>query len=85
MSAKMEKAVGFDVTFDVRVSSNRGERKKNVGQLRIKAGNDEGKVDFRMSGSLFRFELVSASRAEPWILSEVVFLAQEIGRETKFV
>ena len=84
MSVKMEEAVSRDVFFDVRLSSNRGGRKKDVGRMRVRAGTDEGKVDFRMSGSLFRFELESSSRAEPWILSEVVLLAQEVGRENRF-
>ena len=85
LSVKLEEAVGEDLLLEVFGSNNRQAQRKRLGFLRITSGKDEGKVDFRMTGSLFRFELRSNSRVRPWVLNEIVLLAQEVGREHVFV
>ena len=84
LSIKMEEELEADTIFTVKVSSNRGSKKKSIGEIKIRAGSDEGKIDFRMTGSLFRFEFSTSMEVAPWTLSEVVLLAQEVGREHVF-
>ena len=84
LSIKMEENLESESTFEVWGSSNRGGRKKPLGSIRIRQGSDEGKIDFRMTGSLFRFEIRGDSVTSPWTLNEIVLLAQEVGREHVF-
>lgn len=86
LSVKLEKAVrGGTLEFNVWGSVNRSQDEKLLGTLRIEEGQDEGKVDFRSVGSLFRFRLVSSSVVQPWTLNEVVLVASEVGRESVFL
>lgn len=87
LTVKLEEAVDAPVEFLVTASNNRGTggEYKTLGRLRIPTGSDEGKVDFRMTGSLFRFTLTSESSSSPWVLNEIVLVASEIGRESVFV
>lgn len=84
LSVKMEQIVPADVVFTVLTSTNRTSGWKSAGTLTIRAGTDEGKVDFRSTGSLFRFRLQSTSDVVPWTLNEVVMTAVEVGRESVF-
>lgn len=85
MSVKMERAVEGQVVFEVDVSSNRQVAWKTVGRLVIAATEDEGKVDFRSVGSLFRFRLRTSSVVRRWTMNEIVLVATEVGREHVFV
>jgi len=85
LSVKLEEAVGEALLLDVWGTNNRQQQRKKLGVLRIAQGKDEGKIDFRMTGSLFRFEFRSSSRVAPWALNEIILLAQEVGREHVFV
>ena len=59
------------LAFGVEVSHNRGRTWKNVGTLRIVTGSDEGKVNFRLTGSLFRFRITFQGVARPIKIVEV--------------
>lgn len=87
LSVKLEEATPTGVVFEVRAANNRGAAgvSKSLGTLRIPAGSDEGKVDFRMTGSLFRFTLTAETEAAPWLINEIVLVASEVGRESVFV
>lgn len=85
LSVKFEGDVSDDLEFRVDVSNNRTTTWKTVGRLRVRAGQDEGKVDFRTTGSLFRFRLTGESVSRRWTLNEIVLIATEVGREHVFV
>lgn len=84
LSLKLEQPTTDRLEFRVSTASNRGTDFRYVGALVIPVGADEGKVDFRQSGSLFRFKVVETSAARPWTINEVVLVASEIGRESVF-
>lgn len=85
LTLKFEFPTPEGVTFTIEGANNRGGAYRRLGTLRIDAGSDEGKVDFRMTGSLFRFRLTSDSIASPWTVNEIVLVVSEVGRESVFV
>lgn len=84
LSAKLERPVTRLLEFQVDGRNSRGDEWKSLGTLRVRPGQDEGKVDFRMTGSLFRFRLRSSSDVAPWIMNEIILTASEVGRESVF-
>ena len=70
----------YNTTFTAYVSTNRGNTYKPVGTLLIKAGEDEGKINFRAKGSTFRFKLESTD-FYPNIINEFVVRIAQAGKE----
>jgi len=68
--------------FTCEVSQNRGRTWKNVGRLRIRAGEDEGHCDFRLVGSTFRFRLTSSAAVPPYFITEYTFSVTPISNES---
>jgi len=85
LAMKLEAAVDTTTVFQVQVANNRGEDYRSVGDLVVDPGQDEGKVDFRLTGSLFRFRLTTEGTSRPWLMNEIVLVASEVGRESVFV
>lgn len=80
-TVKLQENVNEDTLFDVYVSVNRGRDYKPVGQMMIFAGEDEGKVNFRAKGSLFRFKFESTDLKINTI-NEFVIRLMKRGKET---
>jgi hypothetical protein len=83
LTLKMEENVDEDVAFVVQCSKDRGSTWKSLGTLTVPSGSDEGKVDFRMRGSMLRFRLTSSSEVEPYTVSELVFRLKSGGLEVQ--
>lgn len=81
MTIKLEEPTEVDLEFEVEASVNRGRTWKNIGPMRIPAGFDEGKVDFRLTGQLARFRLESNDLTPPWLMVEFVYRASVKGQE----
>jgi hypothetical protein len=67
--------------FNVEISHNRGVTWKNVGTMRIKAGMDEGHVDFRSVGPHLRFRISSSASVPVYWLSEYTLYWSPSGPE----
>ena len=76
--------IGFDTAVDYRieVSQNKGRSWKDVGVLRIRPNMDEGHVDFRLTGSTFRFRATSQSQVVPYRITEYSFNVTGFGIES---
>lgn len=72
LSIKIDRELASDLIFTVTGSTDRGVNWKDLGTITIEAGEDEGKVDFRLTGSTARFRLTSDSEVNPYIIMEVV-------------
>jgi hypothetical protein len=83
VTLKMGENVDEDVAFVVQCSKDRGSTWKSLGTLTVPSGSDEGKVDFRMRGSMLRFRLTSSSEVEPYTVSELVFRLKSGGLEVQ--
>lgn len=70
------------LTFKAWVSTNRGRDYRPVGSLIIKAGEDEGYVNFRAVGSTFRFKLTSSDEVQSYVITEFVLRVVGGGTET---
>lgn len=68
--------------FVVQVSNSRGTRWRDCGILRIRQGQDEGKINFVSTGSLFRFRIKSTSRVMAYRITEFGVRARTGGLET---
>jgi hypothetical protein len=69
-----------DLDFTATTSHDRGRTWKSVGTLTIPAGQDEGKVDFRVTSPHMRFRLVGSSDnhriATYWITEYTLWVTQ---------
>lgn len=72
------------LVFEVFASSNRGRTWKRCGTIRIGEGEDEGKVNFQSTGSLFRFRIRSNSTVGAYKITEVGVRARLRGLETSY-
>jgi hypothetical protein len=59
MTLKLEEPVESETIFDLEGSIDRGNTWKTLGPIKIQAGDDEGHVNFRLSGQLARFKFTS--------------------------
>ena len=86
LSLKVDRPMGQAelLEFNVEVSSNRGQTWKPCGILRISAGRDESKVNFRLTGSLIRFRLTSTSEVRRYRITEISLRARIGGLETQY-
>jgi len=83
LSLKLDRLLTSDetLTFVVTGSSDRGRTYKSLGNLIIRPNHDEGKVDFRLTGSIARFKFISDSNVKPYTISELVYRVRMRGRE----
>lgn len=83
LSFKLNRLMEADETliFHVAYSINRGMEWRTVGQVVIGPGDDEARVNFLATGSLFRFRLESASPVRPYGISEFVLRVRKRGVE----
>lgn len=70
-----------DLTFTVRGSTDRGRHWKDLGSFDILTEDDEGHVDFRLTGSTMRFEVTSSSTTAPYTVSELTLRVKKRGAE----
>lgn len=82
ISVKIDEAPTSDIVFTVTGSTNRGLSYKSLGTLTIPSGSDEGRLNFRMTGSNGRFRLVEATDVDPFTITELVVRARPGGLET---
>lgn len=82
LSIKLRDVTATSLAFTVTGSPNRGTTFKSLGTLTIPANDDEGYVNFRITGSIVRFRLVSQVDVDPYVISEVVVRARHRGLET---
>jgi len=69
------------ITFQVQGSVNRGRVWKTLGTLVINVGEDEGYVNFRLTGSTARFRLLSASVVSPYNITEITIKTRVSGSD----
>ncbi len=83
LSLKIDRNLYSDETllFTVTGSTNHGRTYKALGDLTIKADEDEGKLNFRLTGSIGRFKLISDSTVKSYTISEMVFRVRMRGKE----
>lgn len=76
---------GEQLDFVLSHSSDRGRTWKTEQRtLRIRAGEDEGKLNIRQTGSLFRYRLQTGSAILPYTITEVVLNVRIRGSEVRF-
>jgi hypothetical protein len=85
LGLKVRENVASDITFLVETSTNRGSTYKNVGNLVIRTGEDEGYVNFRTSGAMLRVRLTSSAVVAPYQIVEAVLRVRGKGLETRAV
>jgi len=76
-----EETLAGNLDFTVAVSTNRGRVWKTVGTLHIRAGYDEGYVNFRATGSTFRFRLQTSSAVTSYSITEYTMRVRVSGEE----
>lgn len=87
LSVKIDRVLDDDEQLDFIVShsSDRGRTWKTERRpLRIGPGEDEGKVNIRQTGSLFRYRLQTGSAILPYTITEVVVNVRMRGSEVRF-
>lgn len=87
LSMKVEKQLGATanpITFKVKGSVDRGQSWKNLGTLTIAAGNDEGKLTFRMTGSMLRLKVTETSINPPFQIVDMILRVKARGREMRY-
>jgi hypothetical protein len=70
-----------DISIVVTGSTNKGRDWKALGTIRIRPTDDEGAVNFRLTGSLLRFRLETASAVPRWRLEEITLRGRGRGVE----
>jgi hypothetical protein len=69
------------ITWKVEGSTDGGDTFKNLGNLVIYAGKEEGFVNFRLHGSTLRFKLTSSDQVKPYWVDSMVVRVRTSGRE----
>lgn len=83
LSLKIDRILdtGETLLFTVTGSVDRGHTYKFLGTITINAGEDEGKINFRLTGSMARFKFVSDSNVKSYTISEIVYRVRTRGIE----
>jgi len=83
ITLKLEEPVSQDITFTLEGSIDRGNTWKSLGTISIETGDDEGHVNFRLSGQLARFRFTGDGNTEPNVtIVEIVRRVSAKGLET---
>lgn len=64
------------VSLLVEGSTDRGRSWRTLGTARFAVGDDEDKINFRLTGSAVRFRITSSDVVEPWTLLEMTLRAR---------
>ena len=64
------------VSLLIEGSTDRGRTWRTLGTARFAVGDDEDKINFRLTGSAVRFRLTSSDVVEPWTLLELTLRAR---------
>lgn len=78
---KLADPTDSDLSFTVRSSTDKGRHWKSLGTFNILTDDDEGHVDFRVTGSTIRFEVTSSSMTAPYTISEITLRVKKRGAE----
>jgi len=72
VNMKIDRLVDFEdaIEFETYVSTNKGRAWKRIGTLHIPTSEDEGKIDFRATGSIIRIKFVSTSMSTSYKITE---------------
>lgn len=81
VALKLGELATSDILFTVEGSTNRGGAWKSLGTMTIASGDDEAHVDFRMTGSTFRFRFTSNSQTVPYTITEMTLRVKKRGAE----
>lgn len=84
LSLKLQESIASTLSFNVQGSTNRGNTWSTLGTLSIPIGHTEGKVDFKLTGSLGRFKLTSTTDNLPYVINEIVLRVKLRGQEDRF-
>lgn len=75
---------GYPLEFKIEYSNDRGQRFYNIGTLRIANGKNEGKIDFRATGSTLRFRVSTVRVNTPYTIIEYALRVRSRGIEINF-
>ena len=81
VSLKIQTPTDTALAFVVQGSINREASWKSLGTLRILVGKDEGKVSFRLTGSIIRLQFVCSTAIAPYTVNELVVRYRQSGTE----
>lgn len=83
LSLKIQELLSVDLDWVVQYSTTRGRSWQSAGTLKIVAGEDEGFIGFRATGSHIRFRLTCGTvGAEQYVIEEMVF--KVFAREVEY-
>lgn len=82
MSVKIDRELTSDLTFTVTGSVDEGREWKSLGTLTIEAGEDEGIINFLLTGAAARFRLATQSQVVAYIIEEIVLRVRTRDIET---
>jgi hypothetical protein len=85
LSLKVDRIMEQPIRFALYTNYRRGrlDTWEYKGDLVVLVGEDEGKVNFRSTGSTFRFRLVSDSQAEQYVINEIIIRGRPRGLEVQ--
>jgi hypothetical protein len=72
-------APASNIDFTIEISLDRGRTYRDIGNLTIVEGNDEGYINFRATGPHIRFRIKSSSPVTPYYITEMTRLASIRG------
>ena len=81
---KIDRELENDLTISIKGSTNRGRDWKDFGNITIPAGQDEGSVNFRITGSTCRFRLETNAFVPPFKIIEFGFIVKARQTEVHF-
>jgi hypothetical protein len=84
LSVKLEERPSSDLSFTVTGSTDGGNSWKALGTLTIASDKREGKLTFKLTGSVIRIRLTSTSNVSPYTISEIVLRVRPRGLEVNF-
>lgn len=68
-----------DIVFTIEISMDRGRTYRNIGDMTVGVGNDEGYINFRATGPHIRFRITSQSSVTPYYITEMTRTASIRG------
>jgi len=84
ISLKTEDPVEASLGLTVEASTDKGLTWKLLGELTIDSGGTEGKLDFRVTGSLVRFRVRTTTSNNVFTLTEITLRVKLRGQEVRF-
>lgn len=81
LSIRLSKAATEAIVLSIYGSVDAGDSYKNLGAMTIRSGSREGKIDFRLTGSVGRFKIVQSSNQKVYEIEEYVLRVLIRGAE----